>query len=417
MARPLLTVLVGAGGAVDLGVPGTRELTDHVVAHLTKDWGCLSRTFDRRDPDATWKRGKVLADRLIDQARRYHGDKFNFENLLNILEALATLEDSHARGRKTADALLLEPKDWVKELLDGTFTKSAAHEVHCAIHAALAKASDKDRVQAKGPWPAFQRLWMDLAGQTELTSVTLNYDTLIEQALNLGPDAQGFSRIDGEDLWQFDDRLTGRTPTVVHLHGSIHLGYRRSALDPDPLRWRYTHKDLFWYSDPAQAYSSWGSNDQENHTQAERTAIGGPIITGLQKPDKLLVEPYSTYYCRFGRQLAEVPRLLVVGYGFDDPHVNQLLYGMRRRHGDALRIAVITKFDPVAMHGTYGSWADERANENDMIARWSTRWGPFGGLSLRAYPWDSKNGVRVYYRGLADILDDGWEDLLRFLLT
>jgi len=131
-------------------------------------------------------------------------------------------------------------------LLDGTFTKSAAHEVHCAIHAAVAKATDKDRVQADGrPWTAFQRLWMDLAGQTKLTSVTLNYDTLIEQALNSGPDAQGFSRIDGEDLWQFDDRPSGRTPTVMHLHGSIHLGYRRSVLDPDPLRWRYTHKDLF----------------------------------------------------------------------------------------------------------------------------------------------------------------------------
>jgi len=77
---------------------------------ISQGLGCLSRTFDRRDPDATWERGKVLADRLIDQARRYHGDKFNFENLLNILEALATLEDSHARGRKTAEALLLEPK-------------------------------------------------------------------------------------------------------------------------------------------------------------------------------------------------------------------------------------------------------------------------------------------------------------------
>jgi len=30
-----------------------------------------------------------------------------------------------------------------------------------------------------------------LGGQTKLTSVTLNYDTLIEQALNSGPDAQG----------------------------------------------------------------------------------------------------------------------------------------------------------------------------------------------------------------------------------
>jgi hypothetical protein len=418
MARPQLTVLVGAGGAIDLGAPTTSKLTEDVVAHLSEGWGCLSRTVmtdDQHDRDAVWTRGKLLAGRLINKARCYYGDKFSFENLLNIFEVLATVECCHARG-KTAEALLLEPMAWVKEFHDGMFTKSAAHEVHRAIHAAVAKASENDRLQARPLWSAFQRFWMDLAGQTELASVTLNYDTLIEQALNAGPETQGFSPIDGEDLWRFDDRPCCRTPTLMHLHGSIHFGYRHSTVNPNPLRWMYSYKDLFWYADPAQALLSWGSSTPENQTQAGRTSFGGPIISGLQKPDELLIEPFSTYYCRLGRQLAEVPRLLVIGYGFSDPHVNQLLIGMRRRHGDELRIAVITKFDPIKMHGL---WADARPDEHAMTAMWSRQWDPFDTLtSTRDYPWSSKDGlVRVYYCGFERILDSGGQKLLEFLLT
>jgi len=209
----------------------------------------------------------------------------------------------------------------------------------------------------------FQRLWMDLAGQTKLTSVTLNYDTLIEQALNSGPDAQGFSRIDGEDLWQFDDRPSGRTPTVMHLHGSIHLGYRRSVLDPDPLRWRYTHKDLFWYSDPrrltrvgvrstqrtirrpnAPQSAVQSSRDFRNRTSSSSSHTRHTIVDSVGSSRRFLACSSS-------------------GTGSMTRTSINCSTECDGRHGDALRIAVITKFDPVEMHGMYGSWADERANE------------------------------------------------------
>jgi hypothetical protein len=39
-----------------------------------------------------------------------------------------------------------------------------------------------------------------------LVVVTLNHDTLIEQALGMmGAEAQGFVPVDGEKLWRFDD--------------------------------------------------------------------------------------------------------------------------------------------------------------------------------------------------------------------
>lgn len=231
-------------------------------------------------------------------------------------------------------------------------------------------------------------------------------------ALGVGGETQGFSPINGEDVYRFDDRPACAAPTVMHLHGSIHLGYRRGRSDPDPLGWQYTYRDLFWHPDPASALSSWGPSTSDQ-TQAGRTMIGGPLITGFQKPDKLLIEPLATYYCRLGRRLAEVPRLLVIGYGFGDRHINQLLSGMGRRHGSALRIAVVTSFDTNQMHG---SW-DEHDEEHATIAMWSGQWHPFGSFSPTCvYPWVCANGVvRVYYRGLAEILDGGWQKILDFL--
>jgi hypothetical protein len=294
--------------------------------------------------------------------------------------------------------------------LDGSFPRNAAEQLHRAIHAAITKASGC--VQSHRRWSAFRGFWRNLAEHTALVAVTLNYDTLIEKALEVGAEAQGFAPINGEDLYRFDDRPACSAPAVMHLHGSIHLGYRHSVFDPDPLRWQYTYRDLFWHPDPASALSSWGPSGSDQ-TQAGRTVIGGPLITGFQKPDKLLIEPLATYYCRLGQRLAEVPRLLLIGYGFGDRHINQLLYGMRRRHGDALRIAVITHFEPDEMHG---SW-DDRAEEHATIAMWSEQPEPFGHLSLTpAHPWVSQNGVvRVYYRGLADILHGGWQNILDYL--
>jgi len=165
MGQPPLTVLVGAGGSIDLGVPSTSQLTTGVLDHLCDNWGCLARVGgDGLNRDAAWDRGKELAARLSQRMRDYYGNRFNFECLLNALELLETMEDSHARG-KGAESLLLEPCAWAREFLDSSFPGSAADQLHRAIHAAVTKASGS--IQSHPRWSAFKGFWRTLADRSE----------------------------------------------------------------------------------------------------------------------------------------------------------------------------------------------------------------------------------------------------------
>ena len=50
-----------------------------------------------------------------------------------------------------------------------------------------------------------------------------------------------------------------------------------------------------------------------------------PMITGLRKADRILYRPFSDYFHVLRDELFRCPTWLIVGYGFRDPHVNQLL--------------------------------------------------------------------------------------------
>jgi hypothetical protein len=53
------------------------------------------------------------------------------------------------------------------------------------------------------------------------------------------------------------------------------------------------------------------------------------------------MDPYQTYYRELSRSLENSPRLLIIGYGFSDYHINSLLRRFTRWHGDERRAAVV----------------------------------------------------------------------------
>jgi len=69
-----------------------------------------------------------------------------------------------------------------------------------------------------------------------------------------------------------------------------------------------------------------------------------PIISGLDKITKLAhePEPFGHYYQAFVDSLLACNRLLVIGYGGRDPHVNAWIEQWKRMHGDDRRAVWIT---------------------------------------------------------------------------
>jgi hypothetical protein len=276
-----------------------------------------------------------------------------------------------------------------------------------ALHHAFATPSSN--ITSHSAWYTFRAFWCALDSAFELTIVTLNYDTFIDQALQVSGREQGFEDV-GEAGWRFSRRqLARQRRTLLHLHGSIHFGYRDpNENDLNRFGFEDDWEDLFYFPTPARAAAS--RPIQSTHdSQAGRKTTKGPFITGLNKPDKLLVEPYDAYAQMFAERVLSTPRLLVIGYGFGDLHVNANINRMTKYHGARRRIISITYANDLR------GWGHERLDESMAVMKWAEEQAPFDRIES-GDPWIAENGlVRVYQHGFLDAARSNVDEIVTFL--
>lgn len=392
--KPHLTVLAGAGASMAIGIPSTGALTDLALQKLNEP--------DERFVDPCRHRQQLAA--LLDTARTYYGERqFNFEHLFEILEAADALKTGWKTGNAAtvAEASLTIVRPALAQIFEGDFISDSTHVLTSAILDAIRTSSAG--VLQQPTWPTYSRFWHALAECFTLTVGTLNYDTSVEQALDLGAEHQGMSKVVGENIWRLDvnhlaDRQDGHR--LFHLHGGIHFGDREYGAEANRFAYEDDFHELYWHASPdAALQTAWGRSSPRS--QAGRWLNGGRIVSGMNKPDKLIFEPLASYYAEFGREIVRCPRLLVVGYGFNDLHVNALLSRLNRAHGSSRRICMIDRIDPVQEHGS-----DARHRMLTMSHRWaeqSCRVDP----DKRPYPFvPAKGHLRFYWKGLDEVAAD-----------
>jgi len=295
-------------------------------------------------------------------------------------------------------------------MFEGYFAALAQSVLYMTLTQRIAAASSAALTDSR--WPTIQQFWQRLVDEFEVSFVTLNYDTTIEDAITAGLESQGFVPISGEQAHRFDSRALATRPRLMHLHGSVRFARREFGADVNRFAYEDGWEDVYAYADTETAGRN-SSSSADLRTQAGRHCVVGPIITGLQKADKLLGEPYSSYYNCFARLVSTNARLLVVGYGFGDAHVNAILRRFTKFHGAQRRVVSISKFDPVSMHG---SWND-RPNEHELACKWAEQVEAFREMEYQN-PWCSKKGhVRVYYEGLENVCRCWTSELVDFLTS
>ncbi len=395
MKKPL-TVFLGAGASVSLGVPSTAAITTAVLAAMQAAETQHRSTFGLPPPP-------LLPDpvaQLWACLGAHYSGQANFEHVLHSLEAASSLlrswEPTTANRHKIVEAALaggVHPS--LVTVFDRLFLIRSRTALFAEIHRLVDAACDS--IPSTSNWAAVRSFYTRLDTEFDLRIVTTNYDTVVEQALGWGATEQGFTPVSGENV----SRFTGHAAAtrLAKMHGSIHFGYRAST-NPGRFRFEDDFDDLCWHAAPASALASWGGRSSPSSGAGREMAIG-PLITGLQKPDKLLVEPYASYYRSFGAALAPVPRLLVIGYGFSDPHVNSILRRMTAWHGANRRIAFVTWYDPNNWSPA-SAWALEHGDNLRTIAYWSEQSDPLDVLNYPD-PWvPSGSGapcVRGFLRG------------------
>jgi hypothetical protein len=266
----------------------------------------------------------------------------------------------------------------------------------------------------KTHWAAISAFLRRLNNEFDLYVATTNYDSIVEQALGWGPESQGFEPIPGESPF----RYSGHTvpPRLIHMHGSLSFGYRDHGSDSNRFIFEDNHEDLYYHPDPLKAFSTWFGRSTQT-SMAGRDTLAGPIITGLDKPDKLLPEPYLSYYRRFQEFCTTIPRVLIVGYGFTDVHLNAVLGRLTRWHGPRRRIAIIDFWKKSSWMPS-AAWARDKPNFFRTIAQLAEDPKP---LSCRAWPdpWiptgPGKGLIEVYFRGMADTIDKHKDRIVSFL--
>jgi hypothetical protein len=249
---------------------------------------------------------------------------------------------------------------------------------------------------------------------------TLNYDDTIEQSLGEDAHEDGFV-LTNEGNARFEPkalRHSGKT-RILHLHGSTRYGYPVKTFNE--FAFEDDFHDVYRMESATAARKTWGGRSTPT-SQAHETVIAGPIITGLRKTEKVTGYPYSHYRSVFEEAIETSPVLLIVGYSFGDGYINSILRRMRRIHGDACRVVLLSYVPPKARE----DWIPDRdvlmadygwptPGMNEFFQR-ITKKNHYLDTYVFKDPWISENGcLRLYLGGMKSAVTSSSGEILDFL--
>lgn len=323
---PTIAVLVGAGASVASGAPSTADLTGIVLNALPTDHLALvgGERISVKVPTA-----ELLTAALSSQSGSPPPD---FETIVASVETLMSYVYSDAHSGIKAFTTKNSVFNW---LFDG----EVLFLMHNAARDSMVEAfrdlppPTVDRARARQSLTEF---FGAIAERGRVVLATLNYDDLLDDVL---PWADGFKPRDEyasfePSLWSrqiaSDDHL------LMHVHSSVRFGFRRN---PQADNW---HEPVR-YATTAEAARTIIGNTVSAPIADGASLPATPFIMGGWKSPKLMhnARPYAYYASTALQQFAAADKLIIVGYGFRDEHVNQWITQWRLQ-GRNDGLAIIT---------------------------------------------------------------------------
>jgi hypothetical protein len=136
---------------------------------------------------------------------------------------------------------------------------------------------------------------------------------------------------------EFCNNVLSDKNILCHLHGSIRYGYQRNPSDV------LTFNDLVKYENINQALETleWGRTDRLIKGSAIPTSS---IISGFDKAAKLTYStvPYAYYFKALTDTLINCGKMVVIGYGGYDDHINTWFEEFVGIHKEQRRVVYVT---------------------------------------------------------------------------
>lgn len=447
-----ITVLLGAGAMVDATGVSTKSLTEKVIESCwnfeifqkiceilakmktTDQVADFSENLEAQFIICNPLHGRLLTyfncytkmfsnkneDEDIKKISRELANFMNFEEIFHVIEILASYFESPNRNKHNyigkvfpVPYEMLNIENPEKELIKVgfKFIDTINNEIY---------KYDRETNDDNDKWIQFKKFFNDIQsnGKFILDIFNLNYDTWIEESLGICNYNDGYvddnsfndrKVFDVEECLKLDKRHT-----VSHLHGQIYFAPQHRRMRSDgkviPPYNLWGDRTLYKYNEKNNIKT--GKRGIEGTTQAGYSILETNIITGLMKPDKLLLSPFDIYYHRFANSLMTNPNLLVIGYGGSDLHINSLLNNYCRRHNRHRKIVVVNFITDAEMQDII---EQNVTQSNDVILLTSILFGEdawWGNEPKHDY--ESKDKTSHFYRGkFKDIMSEKTSEIIK----
>ncbi len=338
MNKDRITVLLGAGYAIPLGGPSTQKITDEIVkTHIDEiDETLLEKLMESIKADE-----KIVA----------HHYTPNFEDLFHVIEIIW----SYIRKEDVDEEI-----DWNRVIFKGIKYDISVDEVikisqkiYSIIFNEIRKYNDNAHIEKIETWEKNKKFWDELLTKWKIDFLILNYDTTVEQMLGEDNYQDGFF----EDMFPLSQKILKHyhvkrfipqkldeknNNLIMHLHGCIKYGPKTMGLFPKDIKkldYEDSNDDVYKYDSIDGIMEEWNAYWEESK---KNKFFMRPIITGGNKANKILINPYQFYHFELQRALIENKYLLIIGYSFSDSYLNSLLMRMKQLHGGKRRIVIIT---------------------------------------------------------------------------
>jgi hypothetical protein len=422
-SHPELVIIVGAGASQSCGIFGSQDLTNSAFSSGTYVESSVRYRSQPVDDPSVWQTTQEvwsLTHILLEALRSIYREP-DFELYIHALESLEPLAASR-RSPSWAGSL-----DQVRPVASAFMDVLSRYEPFMRAEILQAERLDVIRrilinlsfsldyaANRRHPGAAvFTNMLTRIASAFVPSMFTLNYDDLLD---SLFPNANDGYNDPGDGVMRFDPASIIGTelgivaPSLFHLHGNVRFGFGDSVDGTPP--------PIVKYADKVDALQSF------ERAVASRDAVRGdwfhagmiranmPIISGLQKADKLMLSPnpFGYYYHAAVSALLRCKRVLVLGYGCRDPHINTWIAEASKIHGRDYRLVFVTNI-PGNLRGAVST------PETDAIGYFmrsiNFQQGSWRGLNDVRY---SDDRVMAILSGLP-LADERLEELMRFLFS
>lgn len=413
MSKNKLTILIGAGAVID----ASSELGEKITTEkITTD--TLNNEYKYNDKTVL----KLLNDinnHLLKHTNARYNYTPNFEDLFHSLEILKSLllDEDVAPEFKPFAKIFTNLNETYKNLQNNKgrilVSKSISHIINI-IQKNIETYSNKEPVD----W--YKSFFKNLSKQYNLNIFTLNYDTWFDIIYPIHND--GFTNInDSSDYLYFNPKKLLKSKnnvTINYLHGQLNLAF----LPVNEAKKEFGITDfttICKIKDPIKTKRQlvYNGGTRLTTTQSGETYTFSTIITGKMKTEKVSIQPFDIYRTNLSNSLVNNPNLLIIGYGFEDLYINNILSQFHKLHGTNKKVIIID-------YANKDNWnnSNDYYRYNVTINKFHTIWQLLGDNKLENvirsqykdfYTLDNGRG-KWYLKGFKNTAMDNVNDIINF---